>query len=315
MQTIAEATLARHRPRRRARRLGRPEPVDGARRRGRDPRRLRARVRQHRRSRAAASRWSASAASAAGSPSCSPRAAPSSCWPTSTTAAASSPTGSAPRWTDPRVGADGRRRRAGAVRARRRAQRRDRPAAALPARSPAPPTTSSPHEAVGELLAARGILWVPDFVANAGGVVNIAVELEPEGYDTARAETRVRAIADTVRTVLDHAEATGATPRCGAGDGDRPTARVATRRVAPSPRQGRPWTDRPRRLTLPYPAADVAALGAQLLQVRPQRDRGERPQLAAARRPTRRRAARPRSRSPRSSAASRRRSRSSRCSM
>ena len=62
-------------------------------------------------------------------------------------------------------------------------------------------------DAVAELLAARGILWVPDFVANAGGIVNIAVELEPEGYDAARAEARVRAVADTVRTVLDHADA------------------------------------------------------------------------------------------------------------
>ena len=67
-------------------------------------------------------------------------------------------------------------------------------------------------EAVGEMLAARGILWVPDFVANAGGVVNIAVELEPEGYATDRAETRVRTIGDTVRTVLDHAETAGITP-------------------------------------------------------------------------------------------------------
>jgi len=67
-------------------------------------------------------------------------------------------------------------------------------------------------ESVGELLAARGILWVPDFVANAGGVVNIAVELEPEGYDTGRAEVRVRAVGDTVGTVLDHAEAVGITP-------------------------------------------------------------------------------------------------------
>ena len=67
-------------------------------------------------------------------------------------------------------------------------------------------------EAVGELLAARGILWVPDFVANAGGVVNISVELEPEGYDTQRAETRVRTIGDTVRAVLDHADAVGTTP-------------------------------------------------------------------------------------------------------
>jgi leucine dehydrogenase len=81
------------------------------------------------------------------------------------------------------------------------------------------------HEAVGELLAARGILWVPDFVANAGGVVNIAVELEPSGYDTGRAETRVRAIADTVRAVLDHAEATGSTPLAAANE-------IAHRRVA-----------------------------------------------------------------------------------
>jgi leucine dehydrogenase len=67
-------------------------------------------------------------------------------------------------------------------------------------------------EADGERLAERGILWVPDFVTNAGGVVNIAVELEPEGYDTQRAEVRVRAIGDTVRAVLDHAEETGTTP-------------------------------------------------------------------------------------------------------
>jgi leucine dehydrogenase len=66
---------------------------------------------------------------------------------------------------------------------------------------------------------------VPDFVANAGGVVNIAVELEPEGYDTARAEARVRAIGDTVRTVLDHAETTAATPLAAALE-------IARRRVA-----------------------------------------------------------------------------------
>jgi leucine dehydrogenase len=80
------------------------------------------------------------------------------------------------------------------------------------------------HESVAELLAASEILWVPDFVANAGGVVNIAVELEPEGYDADRAETRVRAIADTVRTVLDHSEATGTTPLAAATE-------IARRRV------------------------------------------------------------------------------------
>jgi len=80
-------------------------------------------------------------------------------------------------------------------------------------------------EAVGELLAAHAILWVPDFVANAGGVVNIAVELEPEGYDTQRAETRVRAVGDTVRAVLDHADAAGITPLAAAME-------IAHRRVA-----------------------------------------------------------------------------------
>ena len=68
------------------------------------------------------------------------------------------------------------------------------------------------HDGIAALLAGRGVLWVPDFVANAGGVVNIAVELEPDGYATDRAETRVRTIGDTVRTVLDHAETAGITP-------------------------------------------------------------------------------------------------------
>jgi leucine dehydrogenase len=68
------------------------------------------------------------------------------------------------------------------------------------------------HDGIAALLAGRGILWIPDFVANAGGIINIAVEFEPGGYRRDRAEANVRGIADTVRTVLDHAEATGATP-------------------------------------------------------------------------------------------------------
>ena len=67
-------------------------------------------------------------------------------------------------------------------------------------------------EVVAERLRARGILWVPDFVANAGGIINISVELEPEGYSAERAEERVRAISTTVRTIVDDAEAAGATP-------------------------------------------------------------------------------------------------------
>ena len=67
-------------------------------------------------------------------------------------------------------------------------------------------------EAIAERLTDHGILWAPDFVANAGGIINIAVELEPEGYAPERAEERVRAVGGTLRTIFDDAEAAGTTP-------------------------------------------------------------------------------------------------------
>jgi leucine dehydrogenase len=57
----------------------------------------------------------------------------------------------------------------------------------------------------GDLLQQRGILYAPDFVINAGGVINIAVELAPEGYDEGRAVEKVHGIYHTVRHVLDMA--------------------------------------------------------------------------------------------------------------
>jgi leucine dehydrogenase len=65
-------------------------------------------------------------------------------------------------------------------------------------------------ERIAELLTGRGILWAPDFVANAGGVINIAEELGE--YDSATARRRVRGIADTLRRIFDDAESSGATP-------------------------------------------------------------------------------------------------------
>ncbi|HEX2087748.1 MAG TPA: Glu/Leu/Phe/Val dehydrogenase dimerization domain-containing protein [Solirubrobacteraceae bacterium] len=65
---------------------------------------------------------------------------------------------------------------------------------------------------IADLLNARGILWAPDFVANAGGIVNIAVELDEGGYDPERAEARVRGIGDTLRRVFDDAARMQATP-------------------------------------------------------------------------------------------------------
>ena len=67
-------------------------------------------------------------------------------------------------------------------------------------------------DGIADLLNARGVLWAPDFVANAGGIINIAVELETDGYDPARARTRVRGIGDTLHGVYDDAERLGATP-------------------------------------------------------------------------------------------------------
>jgi leucine dehydrogenase len=65
---------------------------------------------------------------------------------------------------------------------------------------------------VADLLRERGILWAPDFVANAGGIVNIAVEFDRKGYDAARATARVAGIGDTLRRIYDDADAAGTTP-------------------------------------------------------------------------------------------------------
>jgi leucine dehydrogenase len=78
-------------------------------------------------------------------------------------------------------------------------------------------------DGVADLLAAREVLWAPDFVVNAGGLINIAEELN--GYDPARARAKVRNIAHTLRAIFDAAEADGTTPLAAALD-------LAARRVS-----------------------------------------------------------------------------------
>jgi leucine dehydrogenase len=63
---------------------------------------------------------------------------------------------------------------------------------------------------IADLLAACGVLWAPDFVVNAGGLINIAEELGQ--YDAPAARRRVRGIGDTLRRIFADAEASGATP-------------------------------------------------------------------------------------------------------
>jgi leucine dehydrogenase len=65
-------------------------------------------------------------------------------------------------------------------------------------------------ESVADLLSDRQILWAPDFVANAGGIINIAEELH--GYDPAAARRRVRGIGDTLHQIFDESERSGTTP-------------------------------------------------------------------------------------------------------
>jgi leucine dehydrogenase len=69
-------------------------------------------------------------------------------------------------------------------------------------------TLSSPADA--QALAERGITYVPDFVANAGGVVHIhAVRA---GWDEPRLRREVLRIGDRVRHVLEQADDRGCTP-------------------------------------------------------------------------------------------------------
>lgn len=57
----------------------------------------------------------------------------------------------------------------------------------------------------GDALHERGILYAPDYVINAGGLINIAEELRPGGYDRARALARVQTIATTLAEVFERA--------------------------------------------------------------------------------------------------------------
>ncbi len=63
--------------------------------------------------------------------------------------------------------------------------------------------------ATEEVLAARGILYCPDFLVNAGGVIQVADERH--GYVEARARHKAEGIFDATLSVLEHARAEGIT--------------------------------------------------------------------------------------------------------
>jgi leucine dehydrogenase len=61
----------------------------------------------------------------------------------------------------------------------------------------------------GQRIQDAGVLYAPDYVVNAGGVINIAEE--QHGYDRARAAERIKGIHDNLLGVLDLADADGLT--------------------------------------------------------------------------------------------------------
>jgi glutamate dehydrogenase/leucine dehydrogenase len=62
-----------------------------------------------------------------------------------------------------------------------------------------------------ERLSERGILYAPDYVVNAGGIIQL-VGLVDEGWDEAQLEARLAAIGETLRTLFTEAAADGITP-------------------------------------------------------------------------------------------------------
>ncbi len=58
-----------------------------------------------------------------------------------------------------------------------------------------------------DMLRDRGILYAPDFVINAGGIINAAQEFSPEGYDPKLARDKVNVIYDTLQEIFHKAKA------------------------------------------------------------------------------------------------------------
>jgi valine dehydrogenase (NAD+) len=66
------------------------------------------------------------------------------------------------------------------------------------------------HSGLEDVLARRGILYVPDYCVNSGGVIQVADELD--GFSFERAKSRATAIYTTTRRVLSAAADAGVTP-------------------------------------------------------------------------------------------------------
>ena len=62
-----------------------------------------------------------------------------------------------------------------------------------------------------QALKQRGILYAPDFVINAGGIINVGVELFPGGYREAFSLEKIENIYTNLRQVFEIARKDGVT--------------------------------------------------------------------------------------------------------
>jgi len=78
------------------------------------------------------------------------------------------------------------------------------------------------EERHGDELAARGILYAPDYAINAGGIIDVASEYD--GYDAKLVRSRLDAIGQTLGSIFERSQASGVPPH-------RVAAELAERRL------------------------------------------------------------------------------------
>lgn len=61
-------------------------------------------------------------------------------------------------------------------------------------------------EEYGDKLQEKGILYAPDFVINGGGLINVSVEIEKDGYNPKKAREKTNKIYDTLMSIYELAE-------------------------------------------------------------------------------------------------------------
>lgn len=58
----------------------------------------------------------------------------------------------------------------------------------------------------GDMLRQKGILYAPDYVINAGGIINVSLELRPQGYNVEESTSMVLKIYDTLLDIFKRAD-------------------------------------------------------------------------------------------------------------